>query len=99
MLEDYRQNDAIRHRTDTTHHETYQAITTSMIAEWKTHLRPEQLEVVEGIAGHELEQNGYLPSLSRKDLGLGARAKYRLLRDKDHAEWWVAHERKRMTIG
>lgn len=99
MLDDYKTNDAIRHATDTTHHETYQAITTSMIEEWKTHLTEAQIDVVEGIAGHELEANGYALSAPRSRLSFRDRARYRLMREKDHAEWWLTHERKRRAIG
>lgn len=99
MLADYRGNDAIRHATDTTHHETYQAITTSMVDEWRTHLTSEQIEIVEGIAGHELEANRYPLSVVRSRLSLRDRARYRLMRTKDHAEWWLSHERKRRAVG
>ncbi len=98
MLADYRTNDAVRHRTDTTHHETYQSITTSMVDEWQRTLRPEQVAVVEGIAGDELLAHGYTPSLPRPG-GLRARATYRLLREREVASWWFAHQRKQRTVG
>lgn len=98
MLANYRTNDAIRHQTDTTHHETYEAITTSMIDEWKTHLRPEQIEIVEGITGDELVQHGYERSLPRAGQ-LRARATYRFLRSREQASWWLSHQRKKRAIG
>jgi len=98
MLANYATNDAIRHTTDTTHKETYQAITTSFVDEWKTKLTREQLEIVEGIAGSELEANGY-PRTLGKSANLVARAKYRALRTKNYADWWVSHQRKERRIG
>ncbi len=98
MLANYRTNDAIRHTTDTTHAETYQAITTSFVDEWKEKLTGAQLEIVEGIAGAELEANGYARSKG-KTTNLAARARYRALRTKNYAEWWVSHQRKERRIG
>jgi len=98
MLENYRTNDAIRHTTDTTHAETYQAITTSFVDEWKDKLTSEQLKIVEGIAGPELEAHGYGRSKA-KSSNLAARAKYRALRTKYYAEWWISHQRKERRIG
>ena len=98
MLANYATNDVTRHTTDTTHAETYQAITTSFVDEWKTHLTSEQIEIVEGIAGAELEANGYGRSQS-KSTNLIARAKYRALRTKNYADWWVSHQRKERRIG
>lgn len=98
MLANYSTNDATRHTTDTTHAETYQAITTSFIDEWKTHLTAEQIEIVEGIAGGELEANGYGRSRG-KSTNLIARAKYRALRTKNYADWWISHQRKERRIG
>lgn len=98
MLANYSTNDAIRHTTDTTHKETYQAITTSFVDEWKTHLTADQIEIVEGIAGSELEANGYARTQG-KSKNLAARAKYRALRTKNYAEWWVSHQRKERRIG
>lgn len=97
MLSDYRTNDATRHATDTTHLETYQAITTSMIDEWKTHLSREQIRVVEGIAGKELARQGYDVDLSARTLP--ERVRYRLLRARDYTEWRVEHERKALRMG
>lgn len=98
MLADYKTNDAIRHQTDTTHQETYQAITTSMIDEWKTHLTPEQIDTVEGIAGKELAAHGY--RLERTTpRSLTDRARYRWLRTREHAEWWLSHQRKSRAMG
>lgn len=98
MLANYRTNDAIRHTTDTTHPETYQSITTSFVDEWKTHLTAEQIEIVEGIAGGELEANGYARSRPKSG-NLAARAKWRAMRTKNYAEWWVSHQRKERRIG
>ncbi len=98
MLANYRTNDAIRHRTDTTHHETYEAITTSMIEEWKTHLRPEQIEIVEGITGDELDRHGYARSLPRATQ-LAARAKYRFMKSREIASWWLSHQQKKRAVG
>ena len=98
MLANYSTNDAIRHTTDTTHAETYQAITTSFVDEWKSKLTAEQLDVVEGIAGSELEANGYGRSKSKSN-NVMARAKYRALRTKNYADWWISHQRKERRIG
>ena len=98
MLADYQTNDAIRHTTDTTHAETYQAITTKFVDEWKEKLSREQLEIVEGIAGAELEAAGYGRS-TRKSTNLASRAKWRALRTKNYADWWIAHQRKERRIG
>jgi hypothetical protein len=98
MLADYKTNDAIRHTTDTTHAETYQAITTKFVDEWKDKLTREQLEIVEGIAGAELEANGYGRSMS-KSSNLASRAKWRAMRTKNYADWWLSHQRKERRIG
>jgi len=97
MLSSYRTNDAIRHRTDTTHAETYQAITTSMIDEWKTHLRPEQIATVEGLVGSELEASGYTRSLPAAT-GL-ERARFRMLRAREYVQWRASWEAKRLAMG
>jgi len=99
MLSGYRTNDAIRHATDTTHHETYQAITTSMVDAWRSDLRPEQIEAIEGIAGHELAAHGYAPTVPRERMEKSARARYRWLRTRDAASFWLAHERRKRAIG
>ena len=98
MLANYSTNDATRHTTDTTHEETYQAITTRFVDEWKTKLTGDQLEIVEGIAGGELEANGYSRSRG-KSANLAARAKYGALRTKNYADWWISHQRKERRIG
>ena len=43
--------------------------------------------------------NGYPLSAPRSRLSFRDRARYRLMREKDHAEWWLTHERKRRAIG
>lgn len=98
MLRDYRTNDAIRHTTDTTHPETYQAITTNMIDEWKTHMTREQIAIVEGIAGKELERAGYERSLPKSGNPL-ERARYKWLRNRNYYAWWMSHRRKARNIG
>jgi len=97
MLANYRTNDAIRHQTDTTHHETYDAITTAMVDEWKTHLTQDQIQIVEGLVGEELEENGYERSLVKA--GLGLRAKFRALRTKEIVQWELGHAQKKRVIG
>jgi len=97
MLSAYRTNDAIRHQTDTTHHETYDAITTSMIDEWKTHLRPAQIAAIEGLVGSELEKSGYERSMPAPTGLLHAR--YKALRIRDYLEWRANWERKRWAMG
>jgi hypothetical protein len=98
MLADYRHNDAIRHATDTTHAETYQDITTSMIDEWKTHLRPDQIDLVEGITGKELVAHGYRLERTTPRSPI-ERAKLRWLRTREYSEWWLSHTRKSRAIG
>jgi len=97
MLAKYRTNDAIRHRTDTTHHETYEAITTSMIAEWREKLRPEQVAAIEGILGSELERSGYRPEAPPAK-GL-LRARYRAMRAREYLDWRIGWETKRFRMG
>lgn len=97
MLARYRTNDVIRHRTDTTHHETYEAITTSMIEEWKEKLRPEQVAAIEGLIGSELERSGYVRTASAPSGLLHAR--YRALRGKEYVEWRANWELKRRKMG
>lgn len=96
MLTAYRTNDAIRHQTDTTHHETYEGITTRMIEEWKTHLTREQIAAIEGLVGSELEKSGYQPSMPAAT-GL-ARARYRALRAKEYLTWRTSWEAKRLAM-
>ena len=98
MLRDYRSNDAIRHRTDTTHHETYQGITTSMIDEWKQRLRGDQVETIEGIAGRELVEHGY-PLASAGPHRLRDRARLRLMVARDQSAWWLHHRRSLAVVG
>lgn len=98
MLQDYRSNDATRHATDTTHAETYQGITTSMIDEWKQRLSGDQVEVIEGIAGHELVQHGY-PLASEGPRRLRDRARLRLMVARDHSTWWLHHRRSLAVVG
>ncbi|MFN7696566.1 MAG: sulfotransferase family protein [Deltaproteobacteria bacterium] len=97
MLDRYRTNDAIRHRTDTTHHETYEAITTSMIAEWRDKLRTEQIEAIEGLLGSELEKSGYTP-VARPARGL-ALARHRATRAREYLRWRAVWEMKRLRMG
>lgn len=96
MLSAYRTNDAIRHQTDTTHHETYEAITTRMIDEWKTHLTADQIREVEHLVGSELEESGYRPSVAPAT-GL-AFARYRALRAKEYLTWRTSWEAKRLAM-
>jgi hypothetical protein len=97
MLAKYQTNDAIRHRTDTTHHETYEAITTSMIAEWKEKLRPEQVEAIEGLLGSELEKSGYTPAC-KPATGVSL-ARYRAIRAREYLEWRAGWEMRRLRMG
>lgn len=96
MLTAYRTNDVTRAQTDTTHHETYEGITTRMIEEWKTHLTAEQIAAVEGLVGSELEKSGYVPSLPAAT-GL-TRARYRALRAKAYLAWRASWEAKRLAM-
>lgn len=97
MLANYRSNDATRHRTDTTHHETYEAITTSMVDEWRTKLRSDQVRTIEALVGSELEKSGYEPSMAPVR-GL-ERARYRAIRAREYASWWLGHETKKRKMG
>lgn len=97
MLERYRGNDAIRARTDTTHHETYEAITDRMIAEWQSKLTRDQVRAIEGLVGGELERSGYQPSLPRPR-GL-ERARYEALRAREYLAWRSSWQAKRLKMG
>lgn len=97
MLSRYSANDAIRHRTDTTHHETYEAITDRMIAEWKAKLTREQVATIEGLVGSELERSGYERTLPAPT-GL-ARARYKALRAREYLSWRSSWEAKRLKMG
>ena len=55
-------------------------------------------EIVEGIAGDELEAAGYERSRS-KSSNVAKRARYRFLRTRNYAEWWISHQRKERRIG
>jgi hypothetical protein len=96
MLSAYRTNDVIRHQTDTTHHETYEGITTRMIDEWKTHLSAEQIAAVEGLVGSELEKSGYARSLPAPTGLLHAR--YKALRAREYLGWRTSWEAKRLAM-
>jgi hypothetical protein len=97
MLSRYRTNDETRARTDTTHAETYEEITTRMIDEWKTHLSREQIATVEGLVGSELEKSGYVRMLPAPT-GLGL-ARYRALRAREYLAWRTSWESKRLKMG
>jgi hypothetical protein len=97
MLSKYRTNDATRARTDTTHAETYEEITTRMVDEWKTHMTPEQIGIVEGLVGSELEASGYERSLP-PPTGL-TYARYKALRAREYAAWRLSWETKRLKMG
>jgi hypothetical protein len=94
MLTDYRTNDAIRHTTDTTHEETYQPITTTMIDDWRSKLSPEQVGVIEGIGGGELERHGYARS-APKTTDRKTLEKYRAIRARDYAAWSAVRRERR----
>lgn len=96
MLSQYRHNDVVRHRTDTTHSETYQAITTRMIEEWRQTLDSDQIAAVEGIVGSELVKSGYARSLPQTS-GL-THARYRVMRAREYAQWRTSWELKRRAM-
>lgn len=96
MLSAYRGNDAVRHRTDTTHAETYGEITTSMIDAWREQLRPEQVAEIESLVGSELERCGY--ERSRREPSGITRARHRLLRAREYASWRASWELKRIAM-
>lgn len=97
MLSRYRTNDETRARTDTTHAETYEEITTRMIDEWKTQLSRDQIAAIEGLVGSELERSGYARTQPAPS-GLGL-ARYRALRAREYAAWRTSWELKRMKMG
>lgn len=98
MLTDYRTNEAVRHATDQTHPETYQAITTSMIDEWQSHLSPAQIAIVEGIAGAELVSHGYQLS-ERHRRPLPERLRYSWMLGSSYVEWWRWHAQCSRLMG
>lgn len=97
MLRAYRTNDAVRHRTDTTHDETYGPITTRMIDTWRDRLTRAQVAAIEGLCGRELERSGYERTCPPPR---GAsRARYDALRATAYLRWRASWIRKRMLMG
>lgn len=99
MLEEYRGNDAVRHRTDQSHPETYQAITTGFIDKWRAGLDQEEVRTIEAIAGLELRAYGYsleYPEMLRS----WRRLEHMPAVVADYWSWWTKHvEHYRNLVG